>query len=199
MSYFPETIGKIINIMKKIQGIGRKSAERIVFSLMKMSDEDVEELGESIKKLKSELKFCSICGNITDKDVCDICLSDKRDNSKICVVEQVQNLMTIERTGVYKGKYFVLHGVLSPIRGIGPDELSIEKLKKIVKERGVKEIIVATNPTVEGEATAMFIKNEFKDMNTKITRLAVGLPAGGDIDFSDSFTISLAFEKRDEI
>ncbi len=199
MSIYPESFQKIIQILKKLPGVGEKSARRMAFSLLKMNEDEVKTLGESIVALKKNVRFCKVCGNITDKEICDICSSSNRDNKKLCVVEEVHNLYSIESTGVYNGKYFVLHGVLSPVKGKGPEELRLDELKKLVEERKVEEVIVATNPTVEGEATALYIKKILSNLPIKVTRISVGLPMGSDIDYSDSFTLSTAFEKRDEI
>ncbi len=197
---YPEVLRKIIELLKKIPGLGRKSSQRIVFHLLKMDKQELKELGESIANLKDKLFYCSICNNITDEDPCPICSSKERDSKKLCIVEQPYNLYSIERTGVYNGKYFVLLGALSPLKGIGPDELHIDKLEKIMKKGEVEEVIIATNPTVEGEATSLYLKKFLsKFPQVKITKLSVGLPIGSDIDYTDEITLLKAFEKRYEI
>ena len=197
---YPEVLKKVIELLKKIPGLGRKSSQRIVFHLLKMEKAELKELGESISSLKDKLFYCSVCNNITDTDPCPICASDQRDSKKLCIVEQPYNLYSIERTGVYNGKYFVLLGALSPLRGVGPDDLHLEKLEKIVSKGEVEEIIIATNPTVEGEATSLYLKKFLsKYPNIKITKLSVGLPIGSDIDYTDEITLLKAFEKRYEI
>ncbi len=197
---YPEVLNKVIKVLKKIPGLGRKSSQRIVFHLLKMDKSELRELGESISKLKDKLFYCSVCNNITDTDPCPICASDERDSKKLCIVEQPYNLYSIERTGVYKGKYFVLLGALSPLKGIGPEDLHLKKLEKIVSKGEVEEIIIATNPTVEGEATSLYLKKFLsKYPSIKITKLSIGLPVGSDIDYTDEITLLKAFEKRHEI
>ena len=200
MYNYPESLQNVIELLKKIPGIGFKSAQRIAFHLLKMPSDEVEKLGESISSLKTKLFFCSKCNNITDTDPCPICNSSERENEKLCIVEQPYNLYSLEKTGVYKGKYFVLLGSLSPLKGIGPEDLHLDKLDNLIKENRVKEIIIATNPNIEGEATSMFLKEYLsKYPDIKITKLSVGLPIGSDIDYTDEITLLKAFEKRYEI
>ncbi len=197
---YPEVLQKVIDLLKKIPGLGRKSSQRIVFHLLKMNKDELHELGSSISNLKDKLFYCSVCNNITDTDPCPICSSQERDFKKLCIVEQPYNLYSIERTGIYKGKYFVLLGALSPLKGIGPDDLHLDKLERIMKKGEVEEVILATNPTVEGEATSIFLKKFLsKFPGVKITKLSVGLPIGSDIDYTDDITLLKAFEKRYEI
>jgi recombination protein RecR len=200
MYNYPESLQSVIELLKKIPGIGFKSAQRIAFHLLKMPTQDVEKLGESITSLKTKLFFCSRCNNITDEEVCPICKSSEREKEKLCIVEQPYNLYSIEKTGVYKGSYFVLLGSLSPLKGVGPEDLHLDKLDGLINENNVKEVIIATNPNVEGEATSMFLKNYLsKYPNIKITKLSVGLPIGSDIDYTDEITLLKAFEKRYEM
>ncbi len=200
MYNYPKSLQNVIELLKKIPGIGFKSAQRIAFHFLKMKKEDVEKLGESILSLKNELFFCSKCNNITDTDPCPICTSMERDNDKLCIVEQPYNLYSIEKTGVYKGKYFVLLGSLSPLKGVGPEDLHLDKLDRLIDENNTKEIIIATNPNVEGEATSMFLKKYLsKYPDLKVTKLSVGLPIGSDIDYTDDITLLKAFEKRYEM
>lgn len=198
---FTSPVKKLIEELKKIPGIGRKSAQRISFFLLKSRQENALALANAIKEAREQTFFCSICNNITAKDPCEICSGADRETSKICVVEEPFNIYSIERTDLYKGMYHVLHGNLSPIRGIGPDELKISGLIKRLQEGRVEEIILATSPTTEGNATAHYL-SEMVKKNTKsikITRLALGIPIGADIDYVDSVTIARAMEGRIEL
>lgn len=198
---FTSPVKKLIEELKKIPGIGRKSAQRISFFLLKSRQENALALANAIKEAREQTFFCSICNNITAKDPCEICSGTDRETNKICVVEEPFNIYSIERTDLYKGMYHVLHGNLSPIRGIGPDELKISGLIKRLQEGQVEEIILATSPTTEGNATAHYLSEMIKK-NTKgikITRLALGIPIGADIDYVDSVTIARAMEGRIEL
>jgi recombination protein RecR len=198
---FTSPVKKLIEELKKIPGIGRKSAQRICFFLLKSRQENALALANAIKEAREQTFFCSICNNITTKDPCEICCGTDRETNKICVVEEPFNIYSIERTDLYKGMYHVLHGNLSPIRGIGPDELKIPGLIKRLHEGQVEEIILATSPTTEGNATAHYLSEMIKK-NTrgiKITRLALGIPIGADIDYVDSVTIARAMEGRIEL
>jgi len=200
MYSYPSTLQKVIEVLKKIPGVGFKSAQRISFHLLKMPEKDVQQLSENISSLKNKLFFCSKCNNITDIDPCKICTSEKRNPSQLCIVEQPYNLYSIEKTGTYNGKYFVLLGALSPLKGIGPEDLHVNKLEKLIVENNTEEIIIATNPTVEGEATSLFLKkflSKYPKLN--ITKLSVGLSIGSSIDYTDDITLSQAFEKRQKI
>lgn len=198
---FTSPVKKLIEELKKIPGIGRKSAQRICFFLLKSQQESVLALANAIKQAREQTFFCSICNNITAKDPCEICSDTDREPNKICVVEEPFNIYSIERTDLYKGVYHVLHGNLSPIRGIGPDELKISGLIKRLQEGQVEEIILATSPTTEGNATAHYLSEMIKkNINSiKITRLALGIPIGADIDYVDSVTIARAMEGRIEV
>ncbi|MEW6456166.1 MAG: recombination mediator RecR [Acidobacteriota bacterium] len=189
----------LIEELKKIPGIGAKTAQRISFHLMKSSYEDVERLSNALLEVRQKLFNCSICNNITDVDPCLICSDTNRNDDTICVVEEPYNVGTIEKTGIFKGGYHVLMGAISPIHGITPDKLKINGLVKRVEQGKVKEVIIATNPTVEGESTSLYLIKLLKPFNIKITRLAIGLPVGSDIDFADQVTISRALEGRWEI
>jgi recombination protein RecR len=198
---FTSPVKKLIEELKKIPGIGRKSAQRICFFLLKSQQENALALANAIKEARQHTFFCSICNNITAKDPCEICSGADRETDKICVVEEPFNIYSIERTDLYKGMYHVLHGNLSPIRGIGPDELKISGLIKRLQEGQVEEIILATSPTTEGNATAHYLSEMIKT-NTKsirVTRLALGIPIGADIDYVDSVTIARAIEGRIEL
>jgi recombination protein RecR len=198
---FTSPVKKLIEELKKIPGIGRKSAQRICFYLLKSEQENALALANAIKEAREQTFFCSVCYNITTKDPCEICSGADRETNKICVVEEPFNIYSIERTDLFKGMYHVLHGNLSPIRGIGPDELKISGLIKRLEEGQVEEIILATSPTTEGNATAHYLSEVIKKntKSIKITRLALGIPIGADIDYVDSVTIARAMEGRIEL
>ncbi len=199
MFEWAEPLNKLINELKKIPGIGAKSAQRISFYILKAPEDDVKALSEAIRDVKEKLRYCSVCYNITDSDPCRICSDDKRDEGIICVVEEPYNVSAIEKTEKFKGKYHVLGGTISPLQGRGPESLKIEQLLKRVNSGKVKEVIIATNPTVEGEATSQYIIQLLKPLGIKISRLAIGIPVGSDIDFADQVTIARALEGRLEI
>lgn len=195
---FTKPVANLVNELRKIPGIGTKSAQRIVFHLLKTDKEKVLALSDAIKTAKEKTHFCKVCNNITEFETCEICRGKGRDSTKICVVEEPFNILSIERTGLYKGMYHVLSGNLSPIRGIGPDELKLGSLEKRLNSEETEEIIIATSPTVEGNATAIYIYDLLKKKNVKITRIAMGLPIGADLDYVDSVTIAKSFEGRIE-
>ena len=199
MYNFTSPVNKLIEDLKKIPGIGRKSAQRISFYLLKAGKQNAIELANAIIEAKEKTFFCSVCKNITSKEPCKICTDTKRDQKKICVVEEPFNIYSIERTNLYNGLYHVLHGNLSPMKGIGPDELMISGLLKRVAQGDVKEIILATSPTTEGNATAHYLTENLKKYKIKIARIALGLPVGADIDYVDSVTIAKAIEGRIEV
>lgn len=198
MSYYSPSIEKLIESFEKLPSIGRKTAARLAFYILNSSEEETNEFINSIKNAKANLKYCSKCYNISDTDPCIICSNPKRDENTICVVEDVRDIIAIERTHEYKGVYHVLHGSISPMNGIGPDDIKIkELLSRITPE--VKEVILATNPRVEGEATAMYISKLLKPLGVKITRIAHGIPIGGDLEYTDEITLSKALEGRREL
>lgn len=195
MSYYSPSIEKLIESFEKLPSIGHKTAARLAFYILNSSEEETNEFINSIKNAKANLKYCSKCYNISDTDPCIICSNPKRDENTICVVEDVRDIIAIERTHEYKGVYHVLHGSISPMNGIGPDDIKIkELLSRITPE--VKEVILATNPRVEGEATAMYISKLLKPLGVKITRIAHGIPIGGDLEYTDEITLSKALEGR---
>lgn len=183
----------------KLPGIGMKTAQRLAYFVMGMSDEDAQAFADAIINAHSTVKECSICCNLTDSDVCPICSNDMRDPSTICVVETPKDITAFERTNEYKGVYHVLHGLISPLDGVTPEQIRIKELLDRIKKGGVKEVIMATNPTVEGEATAMYISKLLKPLGIKVTRLAFGLPIGGTLEFADEVTLFKALENRSEI
>ncbi len=198
MEQYAAPINQLIEEMSKLPGIGRKTAQRLAFHILDMKNEDVVRLAQTIVDAKKYIKFCSVCGNMTDKDPCSICSNVKRDDSIICVVEDARDVAAMERTREFKGYYHVLHGTISPIDGIGPDDINIKGLITRLDEK-VQEIILATNPTIEGEATAMYISRLVKPMGIRVTRIAHGIPIGGDIEYTDEVTLVKALEGRTEL
>ncbi len=199
MSYYSPSIEKLIEGFEKLPSIGHKTAVRLAFHILDASEEEVTEFINAITNAKANLKYCSECFNISDTDPCPICSSPKRDKNIICVVEDVKDIIAMERTHEFKGVYHVLHGSISPMNGIGPDEIKIkELLERIQKNSEIKEIIIATNPRVEGEATAMYISKLLKPMGVKVTRIAHGIPVGGDLEYTDEVTLTKALEGRHE-
>ena len=199
MSYYSPSIEKLIESFEKLPSIGNKTAIRLAFHILNSSNEEANEFIKSIQEAKKNLKFCSKCYNISDTDPCEICSNNSRDQSKICVVEDVKDVVAIEKIHEYKGLYHVLHGTISPMDGIGPEDIKIKELLARLMEGTVKEVILATNPKVEGEATAMYISKLIKPMGIKATRLAHGIPVGGDLEYTDEFTLGKAFEGRVEL
>lgn len=195
---YPVSLEELIDEFEKMPGIGHKSAVRLAFYIMNMSEAKAERFVAAVTNARTKVHLCERCQNLTDKPLCDVCASDKRDRGVICVMESPKDVTAMEKTGEYKGLYHVLHGAISPMDGVGPDDIKIrELLARLTPE--VKEIIMATNSTVEGEATAMYIARLLKPMGIKVTRLAHGLPVGGDIEFADEVTLARAMEGRREI
>src|SRR5919204_1330495 len=201
---YAEPVTKLIDEFKRLPGIGHKSAQRLAFHLLKSSQEDADRLVEAIREVKEKIIFCSVCNNLTDLDPCRFCASATRDRSLICVVEEPYNLVAIEKTRSYPGLYHVLHGSLSPIRGIGPDDLHLANLLPRLKAENnegveVSEVILATNPNTEGEATANYISRLLKPLGVRVTRLAMGMPVGSDLEYVDEVTMDKALTNRHEI
>lgn len=190
---------ELIAQFERLPGIGRKTAQRLAFSILEQPPERAEKFAEALINAKRKIHFCKVCQGLTDKEVCDICDDNRRDRSVICVVEEPKDVMAFERTREYTGVYHVLHGVISPLDGIGPEQLRIKELMARLGSGEVNEIIMATNPTVEGEATASYISRLVKPMGIKVTRLAYGIPVGGDLEYADEFTLARALEGRNEI
>ena len=199
MSYYSPSIEKLIESFERLPSIGHKTAVRLAFHMMDLSKEETEEFINSIINAKEKLKYCSNCYNISDTDPCPICSSPKRDNSVICVVEDVRDVMAMERTHEFKGVYHVLHGTISPMNGIGPEDIKIKELLNRIANNDIKEIIIATNPRVEGEATAIYLSKIIKPLGIKVTRIAHGIPVGGDLEYTDEVTLSKALEGRREL
>lgn len=199
MTLYIKSVENLINEFKKLPGIGPKSAKRIVFFLLKLSDNDILKLSKSLVEMKEKVRFCSQCYGLTEEDVCYICRDESRDRKKICIVEEVSDVVIIEKTGEYRGLYHVLGGLLSPIENIGPEEIRIPKLLERVKANNIDEVIIALNPTVEGESTAVYLKKILQPLGMKVTRLASGLPVGGDLEYADEITIGRAISDRREL
>ena len=199
MSYYSPSIEKLIESFEKLPSIGNKTAQKLAFNMLDLNNEEVEEFTNSILNAKKNLHFCSKCFNISDTDPCNICSNPKRDESVICVVEDVRDVIAMERTHEFNGVYHVLHGSISPMNGIGPDDIKIKELLTRVMNGNVKEIILATNPRVEGEATSMYISKLVKPLGIKTTRIARGIPVGGDLEYTDEITLTKALEGRSEI
>lgn len=199
MSYYSPTIERLIENFEKLPSIGHKTATRLAFYMLNLNEEGVTEFINSITEAKKNLRYCSKCFNITDTDPCPICSSTKRDQEIICVVEDVKDVVAMEKTHEFKGVYHVLHGSISPMNGIGPEDIKIKELLERLKEVDVKEIIIATNPRVEGEATAIYLSKLIKPIGIKVTRIAHGIPVGGDLEYTDEVTLSKALEGRREI
>lgn len=197
----PESIQSLINALERLPGIGPKSASRLAFYLLRASDEVSQDLSTALANLKAKTAFCQECFNITEagRERCEICESLRRDNSLICVVEEALDVLALERTGGFQGKYHVLQGVLSPIEGIGPDDLKIKQLIARVSNGGIKEVILATNPSMEGDATALYLRQHIEPLGVKVTRLARGLPVGGDLEYADQNTLLRALSGRQEM
>lgn len=200
MRQYPRTLNKLINELSKLPGIGGKTAQRLAFHILSLTDREAEELASAISSAKESLRYCEVCGNLTDREKCKICEDESRDPSVICVVESPQDVMAMERIREYRGRYHVLHGTISPMEGTGPNDINLVSLvRRLQAEPDVKELILATNPNIEGEATAMYIANLLKDTGIKITRIAHGLPVGGDLEYADEVTLLKAIEGRREL
>ena len=192
-------IENLINELTKLPGIGRKTAQRLAFFILTMSEESAKGIAKAIIDVKDKARFCSLCFNITESEICDICRDDARDRSRICVVEEPSNILVIERARTFNGLYHVLLGSISPIDGMTPDKLKISELVERVRQDSVSEVILATNPNTKGEMTAQYIKDSLKHFPVKVTRIAYGLPIGSDIEFADEVTLSKALEGRREM
>ena len=199
MSYYSPSIEKLIQSFEKLPSIGNKTAARLAFYILNASEEETNEFVSSIINAKKNLKYCTMCYNLSDTDPCSICGNPKRDQSQICVVEDVRDIIAMERTHEFKGVYHVLHGSISPMNGIGPDDIKIKELLARLMDGQVKEVILATNPRVEGEATAMYLSKLIKPLGVSVTRIAHGIPVGGDLEYTDEITLTKALEGRREL
>lgn len=197
--YYPEPIAKLIEAFSRLPGIGAKTAGRLAFQVLRMKEEEVTEFAKALVSVKRNLHYCSVCCNITDIDPCRVCQDKTRDATVICVVQEPKDLIALERTKEFNGYYHVLHGAISPMEGIGPDEIYIAELLKRLGDEKVQELILATNPNIEGEATAMYLSRLVRPFGLKVTRIARGLPVGGDLEYADEVTLSKALEGRREL
>lgn len=192
-------LSNLIEQFERLPGIGKKTAQRLAYFVLQLPKNEAEEFSDAILQAHEKIKYCKLCKNLTDQDLCSVCRNKSRDKSIICVVEDPRDVMALERTGEFSASYHVLHGAISPLNGIGPDQLYIKELLKRISTEPIKEVIMATNPTVEGEATAMYISKLLKPLGVKVTRLAYGIPVGGDLEYADEVTLSRALMGRSEI
>ena len=200
MKYYAKPLGKLINELSKLPGIGGKTAQRLAFHILSLTESEAESLAAAIMDAKRNMKYCSVCGNLTDTDQCSICSDSTRDNTVICVVESPRDVFAMERIREYKGQYHVLHGAISPMDGIGPDDINLRQLIVRLQENAeINEVILATNPNIEGEATAMYIARLLKPTGIKVSRIAHGIPVGGDLEYADEITLLKAVEGRREL
>ena len=200
MRQYPKPLNKLINELSKLPGIGGKTAQRLAFRILGLEESEATALANSIVNAKRSLHYCSVCGNLTDTDPCEICSDESRDRTKVCVVETPQDVIAMERIREFKGMYHVLHGAISPVEGIGPNDINLKSLiTRLQQHDEIDEIIVATNPNIEGEATAMYIARLLKTSGIKVTRIAHGIPVGGDLEYADEVTLLKAMEGRREI
>ncbi len=199
MAYYIIPLTELISQFERLPGIGRKTAQRLAFSILEQPPENAEKFAEALLNARRKIHFCKVCQGLTDSEICGICGDNRRDRGVICVVAEPRDVMAFERTREYQGLYHVLHGVISPLDGITPDQLRIKELMSRLGSDEVREIIMATNPTVEGEATASYLSRLIKPMGIKVTRLAYGIPVGGDLEYADEFTLARALEGRNEI
>jgi recombination protein RecR len=197
--YYPPALGRLVEVLQRLPGIGPKTAQRLAFHLLKQPPEAVRALADALLDLKARVAHCSRCFNITDEDPCRICADPTRDAALLCVVEEANDLLAMERTGEYRGRYHVLQGALSPLDGIGPDELKVRELLARLEADPVRELILATNPNVEGDATAIYLAKLVRPLGVRVTRIARGLPVGGDLEYADEVTLARALEGRKEV
>lgn len=196
---YPKTILNLIESFKKLPGIGEKTAERLAISTLNMDDDTIEIFSNSLKEVKNKIKKCEKCGSYTEEEICDICKSETRDHSTMCVVEESKNVIQFEKVGTFNGVYHVLGGLISPLDGVNPENINLNTLKKRIKEENIKEVILAIKPSIEGETTALYISKMLEDENIKITKIAHGIPMGADIDYIDPLTLEIAMEDRTTI
>ncbi len=199
MKYYAKPLSKLISEFSKLPGIGGKTAQRLAFHVLSLEDDEAFSLADSIINAKKNMKYCSVCGNLTDEDPCKICSDKTRDNSVICVVESPKDVVAMEKIKEFHGLYHVLHGAISPMEGIGPEDINLKSLIIRLQENDVDEIILATNPNIEGEATAMYIARLVKPSGIKVTRIAHGIPVGGDLEYTDEITLLKAVEGRKQL
>ena len=199
MRTYPKPLNTLISELAKLPGIGSKTAQRLAFHILSLEDKEAEQLASAILRAKREMQYCSVCGNLTDQDPCRICSDPSRDENVICVVESPRDVAAMERIKEFNGVYHVLHGVISPMEGIGPEDINLKSLIQRLQKQDVKELIVATNPNIEGEATAMYIARLIKPSGIKVTRIAHGIPVGGDLEYADEVTLLKSLEGRHQM
>ncbi|MCR4436903.1 MAG: recombination mediator RecR [Clostridiales bacterium] len=199
MTYYAAPVARLVEEFEKLPGIGHKTAQRLAFHILNLPEEKVESLAGAIREAKLKIKYCSVCSNLTDVDPCSICRGGTRDRSVICVVEDPKDVVAMEKTREFKGLYHVLHGAISPMEGIGPEDIKIKELLARISGENVREVILATNPNIEGEATAMYISKLIRPLGVKTTRIAHGIPVGGNLEYADEVTLAKALEGRREI
>lgn len=199
MSFFPASLENLVDKFASLPGIGRKSAQRLAFHVLSLPDDEAQSFADAIVSAKKSVHCCKVCQNLTEGEICQICASDTRDKSTVCVVSEPRDVLSIERGREYNGTYHVLHGVLSPMSHVGPDDIRIKELLVRVAENDIQEVIMATNPDTEGEATAMYLSRLLKPFNVKVTRLAYGIPVGSNLEFADDATLNRAIEERTEV
>ena len=196
---YPDSLNELIESFKKLPGIGEKTAERLAFSVMNMDNDTVILFSNSLKNVKNKIKRCTICGNITENNICDICKNEARDNNIMCVVEDAKNVISLEKMGTYNGKYHVLNGLISPMDGKGPDDISIDSLISRVKKDDIKEVIIAISPTLEGETTSLYITKLLENTKVVVSKIAYGIPMGADMEYLDPMTLSMALLNRNKV
>ena len=199
MIQYARPLARLVGEFEKLPGIGPKSAQRLAFYILRLSDEEARQFSEAILEVKAKIRYCNTCYNFTDREICEICSDLRRDETQLCVVAEPRDLIAMEKTGEFRGKYHVLGGVLAPMEGIGPDQLKIRELLARLAPGIITEMVIATNPTVEGDATAQYLSFLIKPLGVRVTRIAHGLPVGGDLDYADQATLIQAFEGRREL
>ncbi|MGI6329045.1 MAG: recombination mediator RecR [Dethiobacteria bacterium] len=196
---FSPSITRLVEVFRRLPGIGPKTALRLTFFVLTMKNEEVQEMARALVEAKKRVRYCSRCRNLTEDELCPVCRDERRDKALLCVVQEPRDMMVIEKTGQFKGRYFILHGALSPVEGIGPDELMIPQLLRLIKDKRIEEVVIATNPNVEGDATAYYIAGAAKPLGIRVTRIGFGLPVGGDLEYADELTMTRALESRREM
>ena len=199
MAHYAKPLARLVGEFEKLPGIGPKSAQRLAFYILRLSAEEAAAFADSINEVKEKIGFCRVCSNFTDQEVCEICRDPRRNDDQICVIAEPRDLIAMDKTGEFRGRYHVLGGVLAPMEGIGPDQLKIRELLRRLAERPVQEIVLAMNPTVEGDATALYLATLLKNLGVRVTRSAHGVPVGGDLDYADQATLIQALEDRREM
>ncbi len=199
MKYYAKPLNRLIGELSRLPGIGGKTAQRLAFHILAMEDKEAFALADAIRDAKTSMKYCSVCGNLTDEDPCSICRDESRDQSMICVVESPKDVIAMEKIREYRGLYHVLHGAISPMDGIGPEDINLKSLITRLQDERVQELIIATNPTIEGEATSMYIARLIKPSGIRVSRIAHGIPVGGDLEYADEVTLLKAMEGRREL